>query len=450
METFKNRMQVFIKMYESYAEEMLYYVFYHVNSLTISEKIVHNIFVSLWMNDLTKIHPNELRNYLYSTASYYIKKYTSNEDISEIHSAILQEKYVHSIENKRELVDVRYTEQLETIKDSSTANYLKKSKQKLKIRITTTLILQSLKDYYLKYQSLLFQAVCGLLFLFASYGIYSYIYRAVAITPDEINHIYPGNKSTKMRVGNKEFPLTDASVHTLQSLGFIYNNSQIAIENKQDSSTIMLDVPAGQQLQIRHMDVSTIWLNANSRLTIHRDLANNEVSYLLQGEGYFDMSATQYDRITIITNGQQVQGKGAKFNIKTYPLENYIVNTVNQGILSVESESKSWKLKAGQQGSVYDNGHMITIQVDPSDFIAWKEGYFSFTNASVKEIMSQLSQWYDFSLDYHPENEIKERFTGRISNATPLPDILKILNNMNINLKILKRKGDQQYIISNK
>lgn len=53
------------------------------------------------------------------------------------------------------------------------------------------------------------------------------------------------------------------------------------------------------------------------------------------------------------------------------------------------------------------------------NIISWKNGFFYFGRASLKEVMLQLARWYDVEVKYEgavPEPE----FGGKIDRALPL------------------------------
>lgn len=65
---------------------------------------------------------------------------------------------------------------------------------------------------------------------------------------------------------------------------------------------------------------------------------------------------------------------------------------------------------------------------DIAEAIAWKEGYFRFTDTPVPAIMKELAQWYDIDVVYEGKFD-GEGISGKISRNKPISDVLKMLEN---------------------
>lgn len=56
---------------------------------------------------------------------------------------------------------------------------------------------------------------------------------------------------------------------------------------------------------------------------------------------------------------------------------------------------------------------------------AWKEGVFHFRNATVEEILKQVSRWYDAEIIY--EGKVEKHFNADISRKLPVSQLLNLL-----------------------
>ena len=71
--------------------------------------------------------------------------------------------------------------------------------------------------------------------------------------------------------------------------------------------------------------------------------------------------------------------------------------------------------------------------------MAWKNGRFHFERADIKNVMSQLSRWYDVEIVY--QKKINTRFYLEMSRNTKLSEILKVLElTGNIKFEIIGKK----------
>jgi ferric-dicitrate binding protein FerR (iron transport regulator) len=135
----------------------------------------------------------------------------------------------------------------------------------------------------------------------------------------------------------------------------------------------------------------------------------------------------------VITGSQQIDVLGTAFNIKAYKNEKEITSTLVEGKIRLLIDEKTKTLKPSEQLVYHTDEQRISIQkIDkPFDVIAWKEGYFSFKQKSMKEIMETLSRWYD--MDYlfkNPEKE-KKRFSGVLDRESNMGKILKYIEMTN-------------------
>ena len=64
-------------------------------------------------------------------------------------------------------------------------------------------------------------------------------------------------------------------------------------------------------------------------------------------------------------------------------------------------------------------------------FTSWKDGYFIFNEATLGEIMKELSKWYDFDYGFADTGTTEIRLTAR----------LKKYDDINLILDILSRTG---------
>src|SRR5690606_21595415 len=81
-------------------------------------------------------------------------------------------------------------------------------------------------------------------------------------------------------------------------------------------------------------------------------------------------------------------------------------------------------LKPGEQASVKE-----VIQVDKVNTlnsVAWKNGDFIFRNQGIRDIMRQVSRWYDVEVEYEGDNE-SLKFGGIVSRSKDLSAVLTML-----------------------
>jgi ferric-dicitrate binding protein FerR (iron transport regulator) len=84
-------------------------------------------------------------------------------------------------------------------------------------------------------------------------------------------------------------------------------------------------------------------------------------------------------------------------------------------------------LTPGQQGITGKNGAPILVSnADMEETMAWKNGLFVFHDASIVNIMKQVSRWYDVDVEYLDDVQYNE-FGGVISKYKSITELLNIM-----------------------
>jgi ferric-dicitrate binding protein FerR (iron transport regulator) len=80
-----------------------------------------------------------------------------------------------------------------------------------------------------------------------------------------------------------------------------------------------------------------------------------------------------------------------------------------------------------------NNGTNLVIDsANIRNALAWKNGFFSFDDATAAEILKQLSRWYDVPVRVNNESAEQRRFEGRMSRDLTLRQALKILQDQQL------------------
>lgn len=199
--------------------------------------------------------------------------------------------------------------------------------------------------------------------------------------------------------------------------------------------------PVGGQYQVNLPDGTKVWLNAASSIKFPSSFAKlKEREVQLSGEAYFEVVHHAKIPFIVKTKGQEVLVLGTHFNINSYDDESVTKTTLLQGAvlarkLNVKGEDKDYVLLMPGQQAVLDKSFTVK-PVDVEEVTAWKDGNFLFNDTDLKDIMKQLSRWYDVSVDYDeiPKNRA---FSGFISRSVNLSKVLKQLEfTGNIQFKI--------------
>lgn len=197
----------------------------------------------------------------------------------------------------------------------------------------------------------------------------------------------------------------------------------------------VLRTPLGGQYKIVLPDGSRAWLNAGSSLKYPTAFKGNKRDVEMTGEVYFEIEPDKARPFMVRVVDKNIKGKdmeitvlGTHFNISSYGDEPAMQTTLLEGSVRVEKDAVIKVLSPGQQARVLtgEAGRDIAVKtVDTESVVAWKEGRFEF-NGNIREIMRQISRWYDLDVKYEGNVERKS-FAGTISRKNNVSEVLKML-----------------------
>lgn len=215
-----------------------------------------------------------------------------------------------------------------------------------------------------------------------------------------------------------------------------------------------VSTPRGGQYQIVLADGTKVWLNSASSLKYPIQFDGTSRIVELTGEAYFEVNAqkgvaNQSIPFLVKTSKQTIEVLGTHFNVSSYEDEGSVKTTLLEGKVAVSVNSYNLEdsgfigdrsyndrivLKPNEQSILSKNSFKV-IEVNGDDFVAWKNGYFSFQRADLRSVMHQLSRWYDVDIVYTGEIP-KETFTGKIYRNMSLSKVLEVLAFAGVNFKI--------------
>ncbi len=251
--------------------------------------------------------------------------------------------------------------------------------------------------------------------------------------------------------------------------------SALSSGGKDPSAVGMTSVstPRGGTYQVILPDGTQVWLNSASSITFPTKFSGKERLVKLTGEAYFEVAKDKAHQFIVASGAQELAVLGTHFNVSSYEDEKATKTTLLEGSISVRhaefiSASRNRKanmqgvnsrvgvlkqvqdddrfkqdddrfkqdgeaiiLKPGQQ-SILTNGKQTAseqikvIEVDAVEATAWKNGYFSFTDENIQDIMQVIARWYDIEVRYEG-NITKDGFNGKISRFKNISQVLKML-----------------------
>jgi ferric-dicitrate binding protein FerR (iron transport regulator) len=101
-----------------------------------------------------------------------------------------------------------------------------------------------------------------------------------------------------------------------------------------------------------------------------------------------------------------------------------VKTTLLEGRVLVTHQGRTVTLKPGQQAQTKD-GIRVLEQIDTDALMAWKNGRFSCNDIPLRDIMQQISRWYDVQVVF--EDNITDTYSIEVSRDVPLSKLLRFL-----------------------
>ncbi len=219
--------------------------------------------------------------------------------------------------------------------------------------------------------------------------------------------------------------------------------STVAKHTIQQTTYNTLSTPRGGQFQLQLPDGTQVWLNAASSIRYPTTFAGKERRVSITGEVYFEVSQlklpgantnSKWPFVVTADNGTEVEVLGTHFNVNAYHDEPALKATLLEGAVNIKHQQKSLRLQPGQQAKV-DAAMELIPNPNLVRTMAWKNGAFYFEGLSLKEVMRQLSRWYDIDVEFK-EGVPDISFGGKIGRDVSLAKLLHFFKGSGVHFRI--------------
>lgn len=208
---------------------------------------------------------------------------------------------------------------------------------------------------------------------------------------------------------------------------YIYPNSA------EQESPITIIAPTNAITQTILPDGSKIMLNANSKISYHKDKRAHQRIVSLEGEAWFDVTKDLKNPFIVSTSSYKVLVHGTIFNIRSFQDNSPVVTTLEHGsieILPLKGKNKeiiAVKLIPGQQYYFNPkNNESLVSKVDTRFASLWKEDEIKFENKNFKDLLKILEGRYNVRFIVKDSELFDYHYDGIIRNET-LASVLDIL-----------------------
>ncbi|MVT10349.1 FecR family protein [Chitinophaga tropicalis] len=271
--------------------------------------------------------------------------------------------------------------------------------------------------------------------------------KAPAGQPQAVADIAPARYGAMLTRSNGQQLLLD-SIHTgriseEEGTDLVFDKDNLSYQGGGVGDRLVyntITTPRGRTFHLTLQDGTGVWLNAGSSITYPVAFTGKERNVRISGEVYFEVAKLAGQPFIVDINGKaNVQVLGTHFNINAYGDEPFIETTLLEGAVKVSRNIQqavdNTILKPGQQARITENRMMTVDEVQLNEVMAWRNGLFHFSNATVPQIMRQLARWYDVEVRFEGTPPVRT-FSGEIGRDLSLQQVLAILKSMRINYTV--------------
>ncbi len=249
--------------------------------------------------------------------------------------------------------------------------------------------------------------------------------RAILITADQKVHEFAKSD------GEREIEV-EKGIRVKQGGGNLVYDSLVV--SAQDITLAMntLKIPRGGEFRLTLSDGTNIYLNSATELKYPVRFDEKERTVYLSGEAYFEVTKDAKRPFYVVTDDIRVQVYGTEFNVNTrYP--GSVQTVLVDGKVGIKKRGAKDEIimKPGELASFNrEDGKFEVKEVNVRQYVVWKDGYFTFENETLEQIMNTLSLWYDVDVFFQSESAKSLLFTGFMKRYNDISEILSAITDV--------------------
>lgn len=178
-------------------------------------------------------------------------------------------------------------------------------------------------------------------------------------------------------------------------------------------------------------DGTTITLSHYSTLTYPKDFDGDIREVTLLGEGYFEVSKDKSRPFIVKAQDIQIKVLGTHFNVEAYANDTEIRTTLLEGSVAVSKmNNPDHIILKPNETAVYskESAKLISqANMNAQDEIGWKNGVFIFNDIPLHDIVRDLSNYYNITIEISNEKLKNYKLTARFDKGENLDEMLSLL-----------------------
>ena len=216
---------------------------------------------------------------------------------------------------------------------------------------------------------------------------------------------------------------------TADGSGIVVNDSSSVKQAVSGESLNQLIVPFGKRSFITLSEGTKVWLNSGSKLTFPSIFSGQKREVTLVGEALFEVSKDQSKPFFVKTDAFKLKVYGTKFDVQVYEHDVECHVVLVEGKVSMSSNdsegSKEVFLAPNQKATLpkYGENFEITNIENIEIYTAWVDGYLTFTNEEVPDVLKRVSRYYNANIEIESAEKM-EKIYGKLDLKDDLERVL--------------------------
>lgn len=174
----------------------------------------------------------------------------------------------------------------------------------------------------------------------------------------------------------------------------------------------------GEKASIVLPDGSKVTLNHDSRLFYLPSLFGRDARQVsFEGEAYFDVAKDKESPFIICQEKLQIEVLGTKFCLRARPQEASAQLLLDEGLVRMTATrtQNHQVVNPGEMAELNYATGQITVfpQSESADLSAWKQNEMDFLNASFRQVVKSIEDYYDVRVIFHAPTRL-DHFTGTL------------------------------------
>ena len=203
---------------------------------------------------------------------------------------------------------------------------------------------------------------------------------------------------------------------------------------------LVLSVPQGEALQLSLADGTKVYLHPGSRLVYPTKFADTERWVRLSGEAYFCVAPAVGHPFVVETPQGVIRDYGTEFNVNTRSHQSNAAAADDRSAVEVvlvkgsvgvtPNDGTEQLMKPGELCRLTDDGKCSVEEVDVEPYVSWRDGYFHFEEATLRDIVTELARYYNLNVSCGQPDRLHCRMRFIIPRNRPADYAVELLDRM--------------------